>query len=104
MVEKALKKGEATPPDPFMPLPYLIQFGSLACNMAQLQNAPDANVQCLRDMVQAAIELKASQTPPPPAGAPPMPGGAMPPAPMPPDPMGPPPMAPPPLAVVPPGV
>jgi hypothetical protein len=107
IVDRALKHGIATSPHPYMPLPYLIQYGSLAADLAEQNNAPDDHVQALRDMVQSAIELKTAQTPPPPAGGPPMPGGAPmpPPAPMPPDPMGPPPMGgPPPLAVVPPGV
>lgn len=111
IVDRALKKGVATSPDPYMPLPYLIRYGSLMCNLASMHGAPDDHVQCLRDIVQAAIEMKQSLEPPPPmpgAGAPPMPpGGAPMPPPGPPmlDPMGPPPMGgPPPLAVVPPGM
>lgn len=110
VIDKALKKGVATPVDPYMPLPYLIRYGSLMCNLAAMQGAPDSHVQCLRDMVQQAIDLKtemaAAVAPPaPPAlpGAPPMPPGP-PGGPMPPDPMGQPPMGPPPLAVVPPGM
>lgn len=104
VIDLALKKGIATPADPYMPLPYLIKYGSLMCNLASMHGAPDANVQCLRDIVQQAIDLKQSLEPPAPPAMP-APGGApmMPPGgPMPPDPMGPPPMGgPPPLAVVP---
>lgn len=106
IIDKALKTGVATSPNPYMPLPYMIQYGSLAADLAQMHGAPDDHVQCLRDMVQAAIEMKASTMPPPPA--PPMPGaGAPPPMPpggpmLPPDPMGPEPIGGPPLAVVPP--
>lgn len=109
IIEKALKHGIATSPNPYMPLPYLIRFGTLSADLAQEQNAPEDHIQCLRDIVQAAIEMKqgleaevAAKTAPPPmpgAGAPmpPMPptGG-----PMPAPPMGPPQM--PGLAVVPP--
>jgi len=108
IIDKALKKGEATSPNPYMPLAYLVRYGTLSADLAQEQNAPDDHVQCLRDIVQAAIEMKqgleaeqaaktAAAAPPP--MAPPMP---MPPTggPMPAPPMGPPPM--PGLAVVPP--
>lgn len=112
IIEKALKHGIATSPNPYMPLPYLIRFGTLSADLAQEQNAPDDHIQCLRDIVQAAIEMKqgleadasakaAAAAPPPMPGAgapmPPMPptGG-----PMPAPPMGPPQM--PGLAVVPP--
>lgn len=103
IIEKALKHGIATPPDPYMPLPYLIRYGSLSANLAMLANAPAEHVQCLRDMVQAAIDLKTQLAPPVPPPAPPMPGaGMMPPTgPMPTEPMAPP-IGPPPLAVVPP--
>lgn len=108
LVDKALKHGEATSPDPYMPLPFFIRYGSLSANLAFEHGAPEGHVQALRDMVQAAIEMKATMAPPP-AAAPPM-GPALPPGmpPMPPTggpaappPMGPPPM-PPGLAVVPP--
>lgn len=106
IVDRALKSGEATAPDPYMPLPYLIQYGSLSANLAQQANAPDSHIQALRDMVQAAIELKAATAPPPmapPAGAAPPMGPGMPPGPpMMPDPTMGPPMGAPPLAVVPP--
>jgi len=108
IIDRALKTGIATAPNPYMPLPYLIQYGSLAADLAQMHGAPDDHVQCLRDMVQAGIELKASLAPPPmpaPGAAPPMgPDPMAGPPMMPPDPMGPPPMGPPPLAVVPPGM
>lgn len=104
IVDKALKRGEATSPDPYMPLPYFIKYGSLSANLAQETGCPEGHVQALRDMVQAAIEMrqaleaeeqaKAAAAMPPP----PMPGM---PGPMPAPPMGPtPPM--PGLAVVPP--
>jgi hypothetical protein len=95
LVDKALRKGEATSPDPYMPLGYFIQYGSLSVNLAAEMGAPEANVQCLRDMVQAAIEMKAEQDaaraaaaappPGPPMGGPPMgpPGMPMPGMPMP---------------------
>lgn len=108
IIDRALKLGEATSPNPYMPLPYLIRYGTLSADLAQEQNAPDDHVQCLRDIVQAAIEMKqgldaeqqakaAAAAPPPMPAGPPMPptGG-----PMPAPPMGPPPM--PGLAVVPP--
>lgn len=113
IIERALKHGEATPPNPYMPLPYLIRFGTLSADLAQEQNAPDDRVQCLRDIVQAAIEMKqeleAAAAPPAPTApatpaGPPMPptGGPMP-APLmgPPAPLMGPPMTPG-LAVVPP--
>lgn len=103
IVDRALKHGIATPANPYMPLPYLIQYGSLAADLAQQSEAPDEHIQCLRDMVQQGIDLKAATAPPPPP-APPMPGGPMPPGPPMPDPSMGPPMGPPPLAVVPPGV
>ena len=109
IVDKALRKGVATPADPYMPLDYLIKYGSLSANLAAEAECPEANVQCLRDMVQQAIDLKTSITPPPPPpampGAPPMPPG-MPPGPpmgdVPPMPPGAPMPPPPGLAVVPP--
>jgi hypothetical protein len=110
IIDKALKTGIATAPDPYMPLPYLIHYGSLSCNLAAQAGAPDSHIQCLRDMVQSAIDLKtdiaaglhphAPGAPPPaPAGGPPMPPAG---PPMPPDPMMGPPIGGPPLAVVPP--
>jgi hypothetical protein len=116
-IDQALRKGVPTSCDPFMPLPYFIKYGSAIVNLARQMNAPDSHVQCLRDMVQQAVEMKLDidagkyahmglGPPPAPPGAPAMPGAPpMPPpgGPMPPDPMGPP-MGPPPLAVVPPGM
>lgn len=106
IVDKALKYGEATSPDPYMPLPYFIKYASLSANYAAECGCPDAHVQALRDMVQFAIEMKQKQEaeanppapampPGPPMGGPPM-GTPM----MPGPPMGPPPMQG--LAVVPP--
>lgn len=103
LIDNALKYGIAKSPTPYMPLPYFIRFGSLSADLAEEHDAPEANVQTLRDMVQAAIEMKAgidaeaaakvaASAPQPPAG-PPMP-------PLDGPPMGPQPM--PPLAIVPP--
>ena len=84
VIDRALKKGEATPPNPYMPLDFLVRYGTLMASLAQEQGADDDRIQVVRDMVQMAIGLQQSLAPPP--ADPSMMGGA--PPSLPPDPTG----------------
>lgn len=73
IIERALRKGEATPPNSYMPLDYLVRYGTLMADLAQEQDAPEERVQLVRDIVQMAIGLQQSIAPPmPQPGAGPM--------------------------------
>ena len=70
VVEKALRKGIATAPDPYMPLSYLLKYGTLAREDAARKGCPQAHLRVLEDMLGAAEQMLASMTPPPMPGAP----------------------------------
>lgn len=58
-VELALRKGEATPPDPYWPLDYMIRYGTLARDDAQRKNCPPSRLRVLEDMIGAAQQMQA---------------------------------------------
>jgi len=79
-------QGEQVTPHPLMPLEYAIRKGTLEHDLAEIQGAPEANLQCLRDFIAFAETLLTPPAPlPMPPGAASMPAGPVPPG-MPPGP------------------
>ena len=100
-VEKMVEDGEYIGPEPYMNLELGIKRVQAAYNLAILEDVPEERRELLRRWISQADSLLGATKPPPPMGAPPMPG-AQPGMGMPPGlPPGPPPGLPPGLAMPP---
>lgn len=79
LVEKTIGlalEGEQVTAHPLMPLDYAIRKGTLEHDLAEIQGAPERELQCLRDFIAMAETLLAQMQPPPPPLPAPMPGAA----------------------------
>lgn len=72
-LQRIIKDGEYSSPEPFMPLPLCVQMGSQYYCQASLDDAPEDRLAMIRQFIQTATDLMAPPEAPPEPAPPPDP-------------------------------